>query len=101
MDPTSDQHPGSSLVSFVGSQGLQEPFFPNCLSPKDLCFLPVDGMRSLFDMHGNSILRILVLDRPSVLSHTDSQRPPSLSNESDRKTRDDGCEGCEVLNPLC
>ena len=39
-------------------------------------------VRSLLDMHGNSILRILALDRPSVLCHMDSQRPPGLSNIS-------------------
>ena len=27
MDPELDQHPGSSLVFFAGSQGLREPFF--------------------------------------------------------------------------
>ena len=31
MDSESDQHQGSSLVFFVGSQGLQEPIsFPSC-----------------------------------------------------------------------
>ena len=62
MDPKLDQHPGSSLVSCVGSQGLQEPFsFPTVLPPKDLCFLPVDGMCSFLDMHGNESLSLTAL----------------------------------------
>ena len=64
-------------------KGFKKPSSsPIVLSPKDFCFLPVDDMHSLLDMHGNSILGILVLDRPSVLCHTDSQRPPGLSNIS-------------------
>ena len=42
--------------------------------------MPVDGMCSHLDMHGNSILWILVLVCPSVLCHTNCQRPPGLSN---------------------
>ena len=80
MDPKSDQHPGSSLVSFVGSQGFKNPSSPIVLPPKDHFFLPVDSMHSLLDMHGNFILRMLVLDWPSVLCHTNSQYPLSLFN---------------------
>ena len=67
----------------LDQKGFKNPSSsPIVLPPKDLCFLPVDGMCSLLDMHGNSIPIILVLDRPSVLCHVDSQHPPGLSNIS-------------------
>ena len=39
-------------------------------------------MDSHLDMHGNSVLRILVLDCPSVFRHLKSQHSPSLFNIS-------------------
>ena len=46
----------------LDQKGFKNPSSsPIVLPPKDLCFLPVDGMHRLLDMHGNSILRILVL----------------------------------------
>ena len=83
INPKSDQHPGSSLFSLLDHKDFKNPSSsPIALPPKDLYFLPVDGMCSLSDMHGYSILRILVLDCHSVLCHMNSQRPPGLSNIS-------------------
>ena len=77
MDPKSDSIQVHHWSPLLDHKGFENPSSsPICLPPKDLCFLPVDGMRSLLDMHGNSILRFLVLDHPSVLCHMDSQHPP-------------------------
>ena len=54
---------------------------------KDPCFLPIDGMCSLLDMHSNSILEILVLHRPLVLCHMDFKCPPGFSDVEGEEER--------------
>ena len=63
------------------SRHFENPFpSPVVLPHKNPCFVSIDGVCSLSDMHGNSILRILVLHCPPVLCHMDFQCPPSLTN---------------------
>ena len=53
-------HHWSSLLDYKSFKNPSSS--PKVLPPKDLCFLPIDGMCSLLDMHGNSILWIPALE---------------------------------------
>ena len=85
MDPESDQHRGSSSIFSGGFQGL----FKNSSSPESL-LLTADGICSLLDMHGDSIVEIIALHHPLVLRHTDLQRVINIGS----------CKGIEYTTPF-
>ena len=71
-------HHWSSLLDLKGFKNPSPS--PVALHHKDPCFLPIDGVYSLLDTNGNSILGILVLHRHPLLCHTDYQHPRGLTN---------------------
>ena len=64
-------HHWSSLLDLKGFKNLSPS--PVVLPHKDPCLLPIDGVCSLLDMHGNSIIVIFVLHRSPAFCHMDFQ----------------------------
>ena len=74
-----------SLLCWI-SRAFSRTLLLSQLSPsKEFLLLPVDGMCSLLNMHGDSIVKIVALHHPLVLHHTDLQRLTNIATVAARE----------------